>query len=86
LLGSSLLPYSNGFRAVVDQSLFEPRMLQSLLGGYALLGIVHKNLPKQVEKLLVEAGARKDEVLQSMLAYVSTISKDLVVPEAASLP
>ena len=52
----SLFPDSDCLSAIVDQALFEPRMLQRLLSRDALLGIVDENLPEQIEELFVEGG------------------------------
>lgn len=53
-----------GLGAIVDDAFLEPRMLQRLFGGDALLGIVDKDLSQQVEELPVEGGVDGDELLQ----------------------
>lgn len=48
---------------IVHERLPEPWMLQGLFGGYALLGIVHEDLPQEVQKLAVEVGMAGDGFL-----------------------
>lgn len=52
--------------AIVDRAFLEPRMLESLFGGNAALGIVDENLAKEVEELFVEGCGCRDEVLKMM--------------------
>ena len=48
-----------GFCTVVHERLLKPRVLQSFLGGYALLGVVHEDTSQEVEELLVEVGVTR---------------------------
>lgn len=44
------------FGAVIDQTLFEPRMLERLLRRETVLGVVDKDALQQVKELTVERG------------------------------
>jgi hypothetical protein len=50
----SFQPDLVSFCAIVHERFLEPGMLQGLLGGDTLLGIVDKNPSQEVEELLVE--------------------------------
>lgn len=56
-----------GLRAIVDERLSEPRVLERLLGRYPLLRVVDEDLLQEIEELLVEFGVWWDRVL----CYVS---------------
>lgn len=51
------------FRAVIDEALLEPGVLQGLLGCDALLGVVDKDALEQVEEVAVEGGIGGDKLL-----------------------
>ena len=55
------------FCAVVHERLLEPRVLQSLLGRYALLGVVHEYSPQEIEELFVEVGVARYCFLQALV-------------------
>lgn len=56
-------PYS--LSPVIDCALFEPRMLERLLGCQSLLGVIDKDLLQQVEKEFVEWSERHDKFLSN---------------------
>lgn len=51
------------FRAVIDETLLEPRVLQGLFGCDALLGVVDEDALKEVQELAVERSIGGDELL-----------------------
>lgn len=57
---------SASFRAIVFDQLAEPRVLQCFPGSNALFGIVHENLPKQIEEQLVELCGWRDNLVQTL--------------------
>jgi hypothetical protein len=65
-----LVSNSQRFGPVVDHRLLEPRMLESLLCGYPLLGIVDENLSQQIQQLLVERGGVGNEFLYMISAEI----------------
>lgn len=60
-------PHANsvGFRAIVENTLFEPGMFQRLLGCDPLLGVVYKDALKQVQEGTVEGCVAGDDILRS---------------------
>lgn len=48
------MPDPRSFRTIICDGLFEPRVLESLLGRDALFGIVLEDVAEQVNKLLVK--------------------------------
>ena len=55
----SLQPDFVRLGAIIHERFFEPRVLESLLGRDALLGVVHKYPSKEVKELLVEVGVAR---------------------------
>ena len=62
----SLNPNPAGFRTIVFDQLAEPRVLQRLSCSNALLGVVDKDLPEQIEEQLVELCGRWDDFVQTL--------------------
>lgn len=50
-------------RAVINECLLEPRVLQCLLGSDPVLRIVDKDLLQQIQELTVEWCGGRDELL-----------------------
>ncbi|KAL8741170.1 MAG: hypothetical protein Q9190_006194 [Brigantiaea leucoxantha] len=77
-------PYPCCFGPIIDDTLTEPRVLQSVLGGDALRWIIDENLTEKVKKLLVERIVLGDYVLKTRLAgdaclcNSSGVAKELV--------
>lgn len=59
----SLPPEPSRLGAVVLEALLEPFVLEGVLGGDALVGVVDEDLAEEGEELLVEVGGRGDDVL-----------------------
>ena len=51
------------FSPVIDDALLEPPMLQSFLGSDAVLRVIDKDAPKEIQELSVELGVGKYEFL-----------------------
>ena len=58
-----LAPDARGLGPVVDEALFEPGVLESVLGRDALLGVVDEDFLEQVEELFVEGCVGWDDFL-----------------------
>ena len=52
-----------GLSAIVRNRLLEPLMLEGLLGGKTLLGIIDKDAAEKVEELLIECCSRGNDLL-----------------------
>lgn len=61
-----LHPDSCSFSTIIGNSLLEPLMLEGLLGGKTLLGIIDKDTAKKVEELLIECCSRGNDLLQQI--------------------
>lgn len=59
-------PNSARFRAVVLHQLAEPRVLERLPGGDALLGIVDEDFPEKVQEQLVKLRGGRDDLFKSL--------------------
>lgn len=59
-----LVADSRSFGAVVLQQLFEPLVLESLLSGDPLVGVVDKYLPEEVKELPIEIVVRLYGILR----------------------
>jgi len=57
------LPYPCCFATIVRDRLFEPGVLESLLGRDALLGIVLEDAAEEIDELLVEGITCRDNLL-----------------------
>ena len=62
-MGFPLVSYSQRFCSVVDQSLFEPLVLQSLLSRDSAFWIIYEDLAQEVEELSVEGVLGRYEFL-----------------------
>lgn len=70
-----LLTDPESFGTIVDKGLFEPGMLQSLLGRDTLLGIVNKDSLQEVQEQPVEGSIGRDEFLQILAKHPKQGSK-----------
>lgn len=61
-----MLTNAQRLRAIIDDSFFEPRMLESLLGSDAVLGVIYKNPLEEVEELSVKRRIRWNEFLDDV--------------------
>ena len=61
-----LHPDSCGFSTIIGNRLLEPLMLEGLLGGKTLLGIVDEDTAEKIEELLIECCSRGDDLLQQL--------------------
>jgi hypothetical protein len=74
LLRIPLHPNLRRLRAIVrPRNLLEPRVLQCLLGVDAVLRVIHKDPPQEVEEELVEGRVGGDDVLDSSVSLVETL-------------
>lgn len=60
---------ARGLGAVVDEALFEPGVLEGVLGRDALFGVVDEDFLQQVEELLVEGCIRGDDFLIARMSF-----------------
>lgn len=62
------------FRAIIDEALLEPGVLQGLLGCDALLGVVDKDALEQVEEVAVEGGIGGDKFLHKQKSVMFQVN------------